>query len=128
MKFKTKLYVVLEVEAEYKDLFPSTSDAACWMDVRLNGDGIKVESTVYGSHLWLLVDEINTNVEHEGWALFDYDCTGLLQIQRIDERVRFDSDEAAIDHVKRCANDNLATHKLALALHQHFESAIRGLK
>ncbi len=62
--------------------------------------------------------------ELEGWNMFDYDCRGLLQIQRVDEAEVFTGDQAAIEHVKTRAGHGDDIARLALELHEYFDPII----
>lgn len=63
-----------------------------------------------------------------GWALFDYDDTGLKQIQRIDDTDLFDTDAEAIDYVMEMAANGSQKHLDALAEHRRDEVAILRLR
>ncbi|HEJ2342264.1 TPA: hypothetical protein ACWLUJ_005781 [Pseudomonas aeruginosa] len=66
------------------------------------------------------VAEANSNGEdtsREGWALFEIGLSGLVEIQRDDEMAIFETDEDAVDHVKRMAAQGSQPHKDALARH-----------
>lgn len=52
----------------------------------------------------------------EGWAVFDVDATGLLEIQRDDNSEAFDSDAEAVGFVGLCAARS-PYHAKALAIH-----------
>jgi hypothetical protein len=47
---------------------------------------------------WTRVEAVNVWANKEGWGIFN-GC----EIQRIDEDAKFDSDEAALEHVQRLA-------------------------
>ncbi|WP_124128493.1 hypothetical protein [Pseudomonas aeruginosa] len=53
----------------------------------------------------------------EGWALFEIGRSGLVEIQRDDEMAIFQTDEDALEHVKRMAAQGSQPHKDALARH-----------
>jgi hypothetical protein len=65
------------------------------------------------------------DANHEGWSLFDVNSTGLLEIQRDDEADLFESDEAAVNFVRRRANEGSMPHYLALRTHLR-HAAIRN--
>jgi len=60
----------------------------------------------------------------QGWDMFDYDCSGMLQLQRSDEEGVFATDQEAIDFVKQQAERGDETAKLALELDAFFEPLI----
>jgi hypothetical protein len=60
----------------------------------------------------------------EGWDMFDYDCRGLLQIQRCDEAEVFGSDQEVIDLLETKASSGDATAILALEIDKFFEPII----
>lgn len=62
-----------------------------------------------------LAHHINQFAETEGWAIFNADT--MPQIQRDDEMDAFDSDDAAILHVRAMAEVGSALHQKALELH-----------
>ncbi|MBI6883053.1 hypothetical protein [Pseudomonas putida] len=53
----------------------------------------------------------------EGWALFDVDGSGLMEIQRDDELDVFETDDDAIAHVLARSEQGSLSHRRALALH-----------
>ncbi|HBP6526465.1 TPA: hypothetical protein L6A81_12565 [Pseudomonas aeruginosa] len=57
------------------------------------------------------------DLSSEGWALFEIGLSGLVEIQRDDEMAVFETDEDALDHVKRMAARGSQAHKDALARH-----------
>lgn len=57
------------------------------------------------------------DLSSEGWALFEIGLSGLVEIQRDDEMGIFETDEDAVDHVKRMAAQGSQPHKDALARH-----------
>ncbi|HGM8090045.1 TPA: hypothetical protein ACKP9S_006476 [Pseudomonas aeruginosa] len=57
------------------------------------------------------------DLSSEGWALFEIGLSGLVEIQRDDEMAVFETDEDALDHVKRMAAQGSQPHKDALARH-----------
>ncbi len=59
-----------------------------------------------------------------GWGLFDYDGSGLLQLQKLDEADNFECDEDAINHVKTLAAQGNETARLAIELHNFFDPLI----
>lgn len=63
-----------------------------------------------------------------GWALFDYDGTGLKQIQRVDDTDLFDTDEEAVEYVMEMAASGSQKHLDALAEHRRDELAILRLQ
>jgi hypothetical protein len=64
----------------------------------------------------------------EGWALFDWDGTGLMQIQRIDQDGAFASDDEAIAFVRQQAEAGSASHATALIAHDSNRVAIGSRK
>lgn len=56
----------------------------------------------------------------QGWNMFDYDQTGALQIQRLDEADVFTSDDEALSYAKGRAERGDETAKLALELDAYF--------
>lgn len=96
------------------DVMQDLSDAALWIECSLArtqsaGD---VRVTVYEGE-----EHADGIAKREGWALVNYDSTGLLQIQRLDEANVFNSDEAAIAHVARLAMAGSILHQEAMSLH-----------
>ncbi|HEP8970153.1 TPA: hypothetical protein VDU83_002489 [Pseudomonas aeruginosa] len=57
------------------------------------------------------------DLSSEGWALFEIGRSGRVEIQRDDEMGIFETDEDALDHVKRMAAQGSQPHKDALARH-----------
>lgn len=57
------------------------------------------------------------DLSSEGWALFEIGRSGLVEIQRDDEMGIFETDEDALEHVKRMAAQGSQPHKDALARH-----------
>jgi len=60
----------------------------------------------------------------QGYDMFDYDCSGMLQLQRSDEEGVFATDDEAISFVKGLAERGDETAKLALELDAYFEPLI----
>jgi hypothetical protein len=60
----------------------------------------------------------------QGWDMFDYDSRNLLQLQRLDLRAAFETDQDAIDFVTEKAAKGDATAKLALDLDAFFQPII----
>jgi hypothetical protein len=58
------------------------------------------------------VSQINWFAQHEGWGVFNGG-----EIQRDDEMGYFDSDDEAVEHVKRLAEGGSMLHQVALAQH-----------
>lgn len=52
----------------------------------------------------------------EGWGVFDFDSTGVLQVQRYDEAARFENDTAALRFVTERASAGSDLHRLALEI------------
>ena len=50
----------------------------------------------------------------EGWGIFDVDCSGRLEIQRLDEMDTFECDEDARKWVKLMALRGSRLHQLAV--------------
>ncbi len=65
----------------------------------------------------VVINAMMDELRDTGWALFDYDRTGLMQIQRDDEADIFASDAEAVDYVKRRALGNSLKHAEALVAH-----------
>lgn len=63
----------------------------------------------------------------EGWALFDFDGTGLMQIQRVDEDDVFPDDAAALRFVSFRAQAGSPAHAAALAQHERDTAGIAAL-
>lgn len=59
-----------------------------------------------------------------GWALFDFDGTGLQQIQRDDEADIFHSDSEALAYVAKRAAERSGKHEQALIAHMRDAVAI----
>lgn len=59
-----------------------------------------------------------------GWALFDFDGTGLQQIQRDDEADIFHSDAEALTYVAKRAAERSGKHEQALTAHMRDAVAI----
>ena len=53
----------------------------------------------------------------QGWGVFDYDGTGLLEICKLDEADDFGDDDGALRHVIERASLGQVTARKALALH-----------
>lgn len=64
--------------------------------------------------------------KRQGWDMFDYDGNGYLQLQRIDERAVFRSDNEAIAFVERKKAEGCPTAALALELDAFFVTHIYG--
>jgi hypothetical protein len=59
-----------------------------------------------------------------GWDLFNWDNTGLLEIQRLDEANKFACDEDAVMRVKLEAENGSEIASLALELDAYFQPLI----
>ena len=55
--------------------------------------------------------------QRQGWDVFDYDGTGLLEINKLDESDRFDDDDAALRHVIEQASRGSIIARIALRDH-----------
>lgn len=76
-------------------------------------------------HQYLRWKHTDANIaQSQGWDMFDYDCRGLLQIQRCDEAEAFESDAEAIAFVKTRADSGSTTAALAIELHEFFDPLI----
>ena len=53
----------------------------------------------------------------QGYDVFDYDLTGLLEINKLDESDKFKDDDDAVHHVIEQASRGCTTARRALALH-----------
>jgi len=73
-------------------------------------------------YLW--TGEHSRQAVSQGWDMFDYDCSGMLQLQRSDEEGVFASDDEAIAFVKVLAERGDETAKLAIELDAFFEPLI----
>jgi hypothetical protein len=62
-----------------------------------------------------------------GWAVFDFDGNGLMQVQRDDESGIFESDEDALNFVQTMAKSNSVRHTEALSVHYRDQAAIAAL-
>ena len=61
----------------------------------------------------------------EGWALFNVDSTGLLEIQRDDEAEKFAGDAEAFEFVLKLARGGSPYHQRAILAHEKDENALR---
>ncbi|NTF23589.1 hypothetical protein G6L37_35030 [Agrobacterium rubi] len=62
--------------------------------------------------------------QKQGWDMFDYDCRGLLQIQRCDMDEAFATDADAVEFVGIQAADGNPTAMLAVELNSFFDRHI----
>lgn len=62
--------------------------------------------------------------QKQGWDMFDYDCRGLLQIQKSDEAEIFASDAEAAEFVGVQAESGDETARLAIELNSFFDRHI----
>lgn len=62
----------------------------------------------------------------QGWDMFDYDQTGALQIQSIDDSDKFANDDEALAHIAQRARKGDELCQLAMELDRYFEPIIYG--
>lgn len=60
---------------------------------------------------------LNEAMAAEGWALIDVNAEGLYEIQRDDEANIFETDEDALEHVRRLADRGSKPHMEAMKRH-----------
>jgi len=65
-----------------------------------------------------------TIARSQGWNMFDYNCMGLLQLQKCDDLGIFENDQEAIDFVTNRAAEGDETAILGLELDKFFEPII----
>ena len=56
-------------------------------------------------------------MKQQGWDLFDFDCTGLLHIEKDDMENIFESDAAAVEYVRLLATSGDQKARHAIQLH-----------
>jgi hypothetical protein len=57
----------------------------------------------------------------EGWDVFDVDGRGYFEIQKVDDLNVFESDEDAVEHVRRkAATSSEEYYRVALEIHDWF--------
>lgn len=116
-----------EVAAILKQL---ANKVAGWSRVDLEEPGNQRLRDSNGNSVGLIEWDIEPGDDVDldnGWALFDYDSSGLLQIQRIDELDLFESDAEAIAYVVKRAEEGSERHINAIKQHERDAAAIDNL-
>ena len=70
--------------------------------------------------------EHSSKARAEGWDMFDYDSSGALQLQSLDESDKFPNDDEALEHVRHRASKGDELCQLAMELDRYFEPIIYG--